>query len=298
MLYLFKFVLSLIFVLVSVAFFTLLERKILGFIQIRLGPRKLFWGGVFQPFSDAIKLFSKDDLKFKELNINFFFFFSFFYVFLCLFFWRIISFWGILFFSLYSLILIICIIGFGVYFLLLIGWSRNTKFSLLGSYRSSAQSISYEVVIILSILFLFYFWFSFNFLDIYFLNIRVRFLFLFLILFFLWFISCVAECNRSPFDFSEGESELVSGFNTEYLGGLFSLIFIGEYRSIIVFSFLTCIFFFSFFYCFFFFVFIAYFFLWFRGSYPRLRYDFLIIIAWKSLSVVVLSYFFLFICFS
>lgn len=290
-----KYILCIIFILISVAFFTLLERKILGYVHERVGPNKLFMGGIFQPFRDAMKLFTKDDKKFKDLNLNIYYFFSIFCLFLRMFFWGLLSFWGVLFFSKYSLVLILCVVGIGVYFLLFIGWCSNTKFRLLGSYRSSAQSISYEIIMIFRMLFLFFLYFSFNFLDVFFIRFIIRVFFLSIIVFFLWFLSCFAECNRSPFDFSEGESELVSGFNTEFSGGLFSFIFIGEYRAIILFSFLSSIFFFSYFYLFIFFCLFSFFYLWVRSSFPRLRYDFLMIIAWKSLCILVICSYFLFI---
>lgn len=291
-----KYVFCLVFILVSVAFFTLLERKILGYIHNRFGPVKVFFFGIFQPFRDALKLFSKDDVKFKYLNLNIYFFFSVFCLVINIFFWGFISFWGVLSFSNYSFIIIICIIGIGVYFLLFMGWCRNTKFSALGRYRASAQRISYEIIIIFCLLFFFYCWFSFNFLSIFILSFDISLIYLSVFIFFLWFLSCFAECNRSPFDFSEGESELVSGFNTEFRGGLFSFIFIGEYSSVIIFSFLTSLIFFKYFFLYIFFFILSYFYLWIRVSFPRLRYDILIMISWKSLSIMVLSFFFALFC--
>jgi len=286
----FRFFFSLAFILLSVAFFTLLERKVLGYCHFRFGPNKLLYFGLMQPFSDAFKLFTKVDFKSKEINFLLYFSLPAFGLFLSIFLWGLYPFWGFLFFFDFSFILFIIVRGLRVYFLLYSGWVTCTKFRLLGSYRSSAQTVSYEVVIIISFLILVYwslsmsipFFHSYLLVSLFFLSIPV---------FFCWFLSCVAECNRSPFDFSEGESELVSGFNTEYGGGLFSLIFVGEYSSIIFLSSLSSVVFFSSL-SFAFLLFSCFLFLWLRASFPRLRYDFLIIIAWKSLMLLPLFYFF------
>ena len=280
-----------VFCLLSVAFFTLIERKILALNHLRLGPNRVRFFGLLQPIRDAFKLFSKEDTKIRELNFFIFLFSSFLCIFLRLFLWGILPFWGVLFFSKYSIMFFICVVGIGVYFLLFIGWCRRRKYRLLGCYRSSSQRISYEVIIIFCVLFFIYLIFCLDFISILFFS-TVNIIFLFsTLLFFSWVMSCLAERNRSPFDFSEGESELVSGFNTEYRGGLFSLIFIGEYRSILVLSFVTSFVFFAGFSFYIFFIMISYFYLWVRASFPRLRYDLLIIIAWKAFSILILSCF-------
>lgn len=280
-------------VLVSVAFFTLFERKILGYGHLRFGPNKVFIFGLFQPFGDALKLFSKEDLKFKDVNISFYFFSPLFFIFMRVFVWSFVCIWGVLFFSKYSLLLLICVLGVGVYFLLYRGWSRMSKFSLLGSCRSSSQSISYEIIMIFRILMILFLWYILGFIEHFLISYGVRGVFSFGILLLCWIFSCLAESNRSPFDFSEGESELVSGFNTEYMGGLFSFVFIGEYRFILFLSFLTSLFFFNFCFTFFYFCLVSFFYLWVRCTYARLRYDFLIDISWKALVFLCLcDYFF------
>lgn len=285
-----KLFLSIIPILLSVAFFTLFERKILGYSHFRFGPNKLIYWGLFQPFSDALKLFIRVDSRFKEVNIFLYLFSPVIGLFLSLFLWVLYPFWGVLYYYDFSFVIFIIVRGLRVYFLLYRGWVTCTKFSLLGSYRSSAQRVSYEVVMIICFLVIVYwccsiciFYFYFNFL--------VGFFFLSFPLFLCWLLSCVAECNRSPFDFSEGESELVSGFNTEYGGGLFSLIFVGEYSSILFLSLFTSLIFFSSFSFFLFFSF-SFFYLWLRCSFPRLRYDLLMMIAWRSLLFIPLMYFF------
>lgn len=276
--------------MISIAFFTLFERRILGYSHFRFGPNKLFYFGLFQPFSDALRLFIKVDFKFKEVNFILYLLCPLFGLFLSIFLWSLYPFWGGSFFFDLSFVLLVIVRGLRVYFLLYRGWVTCTKFSLLGSYRSSAQRVSYEVVIIICFLMIIY-WCFFLSISFFYLYIVVSFFFLSFPVFFCWLLSCVAECNRSPFDFSEGESELVSGFNTEYGGGLFSLIFVGEYSSIILLSVFSSLLFFSFF-TFLFFLFFTFIFLWARCSFPRLRYDLLIMIAWKSLFFLPLSCFF------
>lgn len=273
----------LLLVLITVAFFTLLERKILGHSNLRLGPSKVFFLGLFQPFGDALKLFSKEDLKFKDVNIFFYFFAPFFFIFMRVFIWSFVSFWGVVFFSKFSFLLLICVLGVGVYFLLYRGWSRMSKFRLLGRCRSSSQRISYEIVIIFTILIILFLWYVLGFIEHFYLSYGLRGYLCFALLLVCWIFSCLAESNRSPFDFSEGESELVSGFNTEYEGGLFSFVFIGEYRFILFLSFLSSLFFFNFIFSFLFFCFVSFLYLWVRCTYARLRYDFLINISWKAL---------------
>lgn len=226
----------------------------------------------------------------------FYIFASFLCVFLRLLVWGFMPFWGVLFFSKYILLYFIIVLGIGVYFLLFMGWCRDTKYRLLGSYRSSSQRISYEVVIVFCVLFIIFLMAGLDYYLLSVYSVYSIFLVYFFMLFVCWFVSCLAERNRSPFDFSEGESELVSGFNTEYGGGFFSFIFIGEYSSIIVLSFLTAYFFTISFLVVLVVLIVSFFYLWVRTRFPRLRYDFLIIMAWKGISLLVLSYFFLWSC--
>lgn len=255
-----------------------------------MGPNKVGILGIFQPFSDAIKLFLKSNLKLKNLNYNLYIVSPCFGIFLIIIIWGVYPFWGRVFYSNYSLILFIILSGLSIYFLLGTGWTRFSKYRLIGSYRSVAQAVSYEVRIFL-ILFSFS-WFTSSYSLSMFNNnqfFSIFFLWRFPII-IVWLLICLAEANRTPFDFSEGESELVSGFNTEYGGGFFSLIFIREYGSILFFRYISSLIFlggsnfiiiktliFSFL------------FIWIRGSYPRLRYDRLIIIAWKSILPLVLG---------
>jgi NADH-ubiquinone oxidoreductase chain 1 len=178
-----------------------------------------------------------------------------------------------------------------VYFIILIGWSANSKYRILGSIRRVAQIISYEVSFFLIILFIALIRYSYSFIEIQISQTIFYFFWGNLLLFIMWITSCLAETNRSPFDFAEGESELVSGFNVEYIGGWFALIFLAEYLSIIIIRLIsTNIFFYSPFSIFSFniIIMITITLLWVRGAYPRYRYDILIKIRWKIFLPVIL----------
>jgi len=274
--------------MVSVAFFTLLERRVLGYSHNRFGPNKVIILGGFQPFGDAVKLFLKEDFKHKELNLLIYVFSPALSLFLGFYLWAIFCFWGFICFINYSFLFFICARRLGVYFILYRGWRRFSTYRLLGRYRSSAQSISYEVPIILCFLILVFSWYNTNLARRFLTGGRMRILFLYVMGVFCWGLSCVAECNRSPFDLSEGESELVSGFNTEYSGGIFSFIFIREYRSIVFISFLSSILLTTFLW-YWGGVFLSFIYLWVRCSFPRIRYDVLMLLAWKSLCFIILG---------
>jgi NADH-ubiquinone oxidoreductase chain 1 len=190
-------------------------------------------------------------------------------------------------------------LSFGVYIVIIAGWSSNSIYALLGSLRSIAQTISYEVALVLILISLLFILGSFNLLNFELFQERVWFLFLFSPIGFIWIISSLAETNRTPFDFAEGESELVSGFNVEYGGGGFALIFLAEYARILFMSFLFSLLFLgSFKIRFLFFLklnFISFLFIWVRGAFPRYRYDKLIFMAWKSYLPVSLNFLFIFI---
>nr|ALO76103.1 NADH deshydrogenase subunit 1 [Amphiops globus] len=285
-------------VLVGVAFLTLLERKVLGYIQIRKGPNKVGFSGILQPFSDAIKLFSKEQVYPYMSNYYMYYFSPVFNLFFALFLWISMPFMTNLFNFNLGLLFFLCVSSLGVYTVMIAGWSSNSNYAMLGGLRSVAQTISYEVslaLILLSFLFLIS---SLKLFDFYYYQYYMWFLFLCFPLCLVWFVSSLAETNRTPFDFAEGESELVSGFNVEYSSGGFALIFLAEYASILFMSMLCCVLFLgSDIMSFMFFLkltFMSFLWIWVRGTLPRFRYDKLMYLAWKSFLPVSLNYLFFF----
>nr|QIV24574.1 NADH dehydrogenase subunit 1 [Phaolus metallicus] len=290
----FSSVILLICVLVSVAFLTLLERKVLSYIQIRKGPNKVGFIGLVQPFSDAIKLFSKEQTFPYMSNLNLYYFCPIMNLFLALILWLCMPFFTVnLSFSL-SFLFFLSVSSLSVYSVMLAGWSSNSNYSLLGSLRSVAQTISYEVslsLILLSFLFLVL---SLNILDFFKFQEYSWFIFFLFPLCLMWVVSSLAETNRTPFDFAEGESELVSGFNVEYSSGGFAMIFLAEYASILFMSMLCCfIFLGGDLISWLFFLklgFMAFLWIWVRGTLPRFRYDKLMYLAWKTYLPVSLNF--------
>nr|AII41695.1 NADH dehydrogenase subunit 1 [Petrobiellus sp. 1 JZ-2014] len=289
-----SFLMLMICVLVSVAFLTLFERKILGYVQIRKGPNKVGYMGFVQPFADAVKLFVKEQAYPITSNYMSYYVSPVISLFLALLVWGVMP----LSFCMVSfglgLLFFLCCTSLGVYSVLAAGWSSNSKYALLGGLRAVAQTISYEVslaLILLSFVFLVGSFDLFGFKDL------QEYIWFFVVGFPLalcWLSSCLAETNRTPFDFAEGESELVSGFNIEYSGGGFALIFMAEYASILFMSMLFSVIFLGcnvmslLFYVKV--VLISFVFIWMRGTLPRFRYDKLMFLAWKSYLPISLNY--------
>lgn len=286
-------------VLVGVAFLTLLERKVLGYIQIRKGPNKVGFIGIPQPFRDAIKLFTKEQTYPLISNFNMYFMSPVFSLFLSLALWLCMPFIRVLFNFNFGILYFLCCSRLGVYAIIIAGWSSNSNYALLGGIRAVAQTISYEVRLRLILLSFLYLVIRLNIIDFIKYQDMVWFIFLCFPLCIVWVVSRLAETNRTPFDFAEGESELVSGFNVEYRRGGFALIFIAEYSSILFISILCVILFLgSDLISWFFFLklgFIAFFWLWVRGTLPRYRYDKLIYLCWKRFLPVALNFLLLFI---
>nr|AMP43793.1 NADH dehydrogenase subunit 1 [Rhamphomyia insignis] len=286
-------------VLVGVAFLTLLERKVLGYIQIRKGPNKVGLMGIPQPFCDAIKLFTKEQTYPLMSNYISYYFSPVFSLFLSLLVWMCMP----MFVKLYSfnlgLLFFLCCTSLGVYTVMIAGWSSNSNYALLGGLRAVAQTISYEVSLALILLSFVFLISSYNILDFMIYQKNIWFLIILFPMALVWFSSCLAETNRTPFDFAEGESELVSGFNVEYSSGGFALIFLAEYSSILFMSMLFCVIFLgSNIYDLDFYLkltFMSFLFIWVRGTLPRFRYDKLMYLAWKCFLPFSLNYLMFFI---
>nr|UZG91735.1 NADH dehydrogenase subunit 1 [Dermacentor reticulatus] len=290
------FTILILMILMSVAFFTLMERKILGYCHIRKGPNKAGISGLFQPFSDALKLFS------KEMNFMFYTNMAIRIMSPLLMISMMLMMWMIFYYSNntmnldLSIIFMICISSISSYTILFSGWASNSKYSLIGAYRGFAQVISYEVSMALILISLCLFAESFNIKN--FINIQLKYplILSFTFVFIIWIFTILAELNRVPFDLSESESELVSGFNIEYGSWLFAIIFMSEYGSIMIISYITS------------YLFIGklilmeisilvlmMMFILIRSTYVRMRYDQLMMMAWKI--ILPQSIIFLFIIF-
>ncbi len=234
---------KLLIIFAGVAFFTLLERKILRYRQNRKGPNKVGILGIIQPIADAIKLIFKKFVKLFEVNIFEFIIFPFFSLILMIKFWIFFSkkfsfykiYWGIL--------IIFVLLSLRVFPILGSGWRSKRKYRVLGALRGAAQRISYEVVLVFILIWVLFFVKKFFLQKKNFNNLRIFFFWVF----FIWLIIILCETNRAPFDFAEGERELVSGFKIEYGSIPFVFLFLSEYGIILFLSVLTSLYFFLFF---------------------------------------------------
>nr|AMA06960.1 NADH dehydrogenase subunit 1 [Sipunculus nudus] len=275
----------------AMAFYTLVERKVLGYAQTRKGPNKVGLMGLPQPFADALKLFTKELSVPQMANKAPFMVAPMMSLFLALVLWPLYPSMAPTFYFTFGTLFFLMISSLNVYTTLGAGWSSNSKYALLGALRGVAQTISYEISMVLILLTPLVMLTTTSLSDM----AMNRFFLPVLIvppLFFMWFATILAETNRTPFDFAEGESELVSGFNTEYSSGTFALIFMAEYLNILFMSLITS------------FLFLpfnsssaaslwpalmmlkaallAFLFIWVRATMPRMRYDRLMALTWKS----------------
>lgn len=288
-----KFLIIAVPVLISVAYLTLAERKIIGYAQTRKGPNVVGIYGLLQPLADGVKLFSKEMVIPNHVSI----FLYFFSPILALTLGLVV--WGLLPLNFYSMmsdinlgiLIIFALSSVGVYAILMSGWSSNSKYAFMGSLRAAAQMISYEVSIGLIVISVILCGGTMNLLNIIQAQEQLTWFVLPLLpAAFMFFISCLAETNRAPFDLTEGESELVSGYNVEYSSMTFALFFLAEYSHIIFMSFLFAVIFlggWSFIISSPIILFIkgtlvVFLFVWVRASFPRLRYDQLMSLLWKS----------------
>lgn len=279
-------------ILLSVAFMTIIERKVLASMQRRVGPNKVGIYGTLQPFRDALKLVVKETVVPQHSTKSLFFLAPIISLIFSLLGWAVIPFGSGLALVDFSLGILysLAISSIGVYGILFAGWSANSKYAFLGSLRSTAQMISYELIYSSAVLAIILLTGTFNFIQIIEMQQRVWFVIPLLPLFIMFFISALAETNRTPFDLPEAESELVAGFFTEHSGMIFVFFFLAEYCSIVLMSTFTAILFFGGYHipqiivnntfiniqsivlaiktCVFCFLFV-----WFRATLPRLRYD-------------------------
>nr|YP_011031430.1 NADH dehydrogenase subunit 1 [Scartella cristata]WNH21504.1 NADH dehydrogenase subunit 1 [Scartella cristata]WQT71125.1 NADH dehydrogenase subunit 1 [Scartella cristata]WQT71136.1 NADH dehydrogenase subunit 1 [Scartella cristata]WQT71149.1 NADH dehydrogenase subunit 1 [Scartella cristata]WQT73452.1 NADH dehydrogenase subunit 1 [Scartella cristata] len=282
-----------IFVLLAVALLTLVERKVLGYMQLRKGPNVVGPYGLLQPIADGLKLFMKEPVRPSTSSPILFLLAPMMAFTLALTLWAPIPLpfpmadlnLGILF--------ILAVSSLAVYSILGSGWASNSKYALIGALRAVAQTISYEVSLGLILLNAIIFTGGFTLQTF---NTAQEATWLILPawpLAAMWFISTLAETNRAPFDLTEGESELVSGFNVEYAGGTFALLFLAEYANILFMNTLSATLFLgSSLWIFAPFItttslmikatLLAILFLWVRASYPRFRYDQLMHLIWKN----------------
>lgn len=279
-----NFLIIIVPVLVNVAFITLLERKILGYSQLRKGPNKVGMVGFPQPFNDAIKLFTKEIVMPRSANPSLFLLGPAVAIILSLTIWIVLPLdKGVLRRSL-GIILIYTIMRINIYPLMISGWSSNRNYAIIGALRGVAQTVSYEVRFALIILILLIRGETLRFRRLVSENVYWSKALIFFPLLGLWLIISLAETNRTPFDFAEGESELVSGFNIEYGRVGFALLFIAEYGRIFFMSALFALIFttsrairprFVLVTCRLVFVWV-----WVRATLPRYRYDMLMNLAW------------------
>lgn len=296
-------------VLLAVAFMTIIERKQLASMQRRVGPNTVGYFGILQPFADALKLILKETIVPSQANKVLFYIAPVSTLVFSLLGWGIIPFGQGLAITDFSMGILytVALSSLGVYGILFSGWSSNSKYSLLGSLRSSAAMISYELILSAAILIIILLTGTFNFTKIIETQQSIWFIVPLLPVFIFYFISVLAETSRTPFDLQEAESELVSGFMTEHSAVPFVFFFLGEYSSIILFSCITSILFLGGYNmpelfvndsilnlqsiilglktCLFCFLFV-----WIRATLPRLRYDQLIDLCWLNLLPVAVAF--------
>nr|YP_010292308.1 NADH dehydrogenase subunit 1 [Poecilobdella javanica]ULO25932.1 NADH dehydrogenase subunit 1 [Poecilobdella javanica] len=288
-------VIGVMMALLAMAFYTLLERKLLGYMQLRKGPNKVMLLGLPQPMADAMKLFLKEQPYLIYSNKLYFIYGPLLSLSLTLLLWMIYPFNNPGWWFSFSLVYFLCISAVNVYSTMISGWSSNSKYALLGSLRGVAQTISYEISlsIILLCALIIKGWMDLCKIS----NSTYSVIFIMLMpVAMMWYITNLAETNRTPFDFAEGESELVSGFNIEYGSSLFAMIFMAEYCNILFMSLISSLVFITSFIKVFSFITVittmclSVLFIWVRATYPRMRYDLLMNLTWKSFLPISLSF--------
>jgi NADH-quinone oxidoreductase subunit H len=284
----------------AVAYLTLAERKVIGYMQIRIGPNRVGYFGLLQPIADGVKLFMKEIIIPSGSSKFLFVVAPVMALAPALAAWAVVPFdEGMALSNVNAgLLYILTMTSLGVYGIIIAGWASNSKYAFLGAVRSAAQIVSYEIAMGFALVCVLMASQSMNLTDIVngqhgrfgALNWYVIPLFP---MFMVYLISGVAETNRAPFDMAEGESEIVAGFHVEYSGMAFALFFLAEYANMILIAFLTSILFLggwlspfpflpdSFIWLLGKVAFILFLFLWFRATFPRYRYDQLMRLGWK-----------------
>lgn len=298
-------VIAIIFIVqiaLSVALVTVAERKVIGTLQRRLGPNIQGLNGLLQPFADGLKLGLKESIVPVLSSKKAFLIAPVLSLSLSFFAWSVMPLteYRVLADISVGLIFLFCISGLSVYSLLLAGWSSNSKYSFLGALRSAAQMVAYEVSIGLIVIVVVLISESLNLTNVIQNQWYIWYVIPMYPAFAMFFVSCLAETGRAPFDLPEAEAELVSGYNVEYSAMGFALFFIAEYGNILLMSSLLVILYFGGYY--FYGVSIVYFaiklllivfsFLWVRAGFPRYRYDQLMKLGWKVFLPISLGYFF------
>nr|YP_003412057.1 NADH dehydrogenase subunit 1 [Mylocheilus caurinus]UXB57223.1 NADH dehydrogenase subunit 1 [Mylocheilus caurinus]BAI67683.1 NADH dehydrogenase subunit-1 [Mylocheilus caurinus] len=280
-------------VLLAVAFLTLLERKVLGYMQLRKGPNVVGPYGLLQPIADGVKLFIKEPVRPSTSSPFLFLATPILALTLAMTLWAPMPMpYPVIDLNL-GVLFILALSSLAVYSILGSGWASNSKYALIGALRAVAQTISYEVSLGLILLSVIIFSGGYTLQTFNTAQESVWLLAPAWPLAAMWYISTLAETNRAPFDLTEGESELVSGFNVEYAGGPFALFFLAEYANILLMNTLSAVLFLGTSY----FpgapelatiglmikaAFLSVVFLWVRASYPRFRYDQLMHLVWKN----------------
>jgi len=296
-------------ILLAVAFMTIIERKQLAAMQRRVGPNIVGYYGILQPFSDALKLILKETVMPAQSNKILFYLAPVFTLIFSLLGWGVIPFGQGLAISDFSLGILytLALSSLGIYGILFAGWSANSKYAFLGSLRSTASMISYELILSTAVIIIIILTGSFNITNIIENQQSIWYIVPLLPVFIFFFISILAETSRTPFDLQEAESELVAGFFTEHSSIIFVFFFLSEYSSIVLMSSLTAILFFGGYNfielfennsifnlqsiilglktCLFCFLFV-----WFRATLPRLRYDQLMLFCWTGMLPMAIAF--------
>ena len=296
-----KIVVILVPLMLAVAYLTFAERKIIGYMQVRVGPNRVGPRGWLQPIADALKLLLKEAIIPTNSNRFLFLLAPVLSITPALAAWAVMPFSDSLVLADIdaSLLYILALTSMGVYGVIIAGWASNSKYAFLGAMRSAAQIVAYEIAMGFALVGVLMAAGSLNLREIVLAQsggLHQWYIWPLFPLFLVYFISGVAETNRSPFDVAEGESEIVAGFHVEYSGMTFAIFFLAEYANMILIAALTAVMFlggwhapidtsFTLLPPVFWFVgkiaFMLFFFLWFRATFPRYRYDQIMRLGWK-----------------